>query len=197
MFPSIQYNDLILASASPRRHELLSLFGIPFRILPSAIEEDAQGTGSQRVLAIASMKCDDVYARAPESYVLSADTLVCIEDRVLGKPVDVHDATAMLRTLSGRWHEVHTGVCIRGPEGYTDAQIETTRVKFCPLSDGMIERYVKTGEPLDKAGAYAIQGISGMFISSIEGSPSNVMGLPLELLRRMLHNAGFHHLPHR
>ncbi len=181
---------LVLASGSPRRRELLSLFGIPFEIFPSSTEEQALGDGAARVLKIARDKCDDVVGRYPDRLVLAADTLVCVEDQILGKPKDAQDAQAMLRLLAGRWHEVHTGVCLRGPGGLLDARLDTTRVQFDPLTPDMIARYVQTGEPMDKAGAYAIQGISGIFISSIQGSPSNVMGLPLALVRAMLEAAG-------
>ncbi len=182
---------LLLASGSPRRRELLSLYGIPFTVLPSQAEERATGPGEQRVQKIAQDKCDEVADRSPDRYVLAADTLVCVEGHVLGKPKDPADALAMLALLSGKWHQVHTGVCLRGPNALRDVRVATTRVRFLPLSRAMMERYVKTGEPLDKAGAYAIQGISGIFIDSLEGSPSNVIGLPLALVGQMLENAGF------
>ena len=186
---------LVLASASPRRLELLSFFGIPFEVIPSAAEESAEGNGQEMVMAIAKAKCDDVFAGAKGSFVLSADTLVCVDGAALGKPKDEAEAISMLKRLSGCWHEVHTGVCLRGKDGFFSLQAETTRVAFAKLTDEMICRYVKTGEPMDKAGAYAIQGISGMFITRIDGSPSNVMGLPLEKVRTMLEKAGFSILP--
>ena len=182
---------LILASASPRRLELLSLFGIPFEAIPSAAEENAPGDGRQQVASIARAKCDEVAARFPHRFVLAADTLVCVDNLVLGKPKSEAEAQAMLQALSGRWHEVHTGVCLRGPGGYFHLQAETTRVEFDTLNAETIRRYVQTGEPMDKAGAYAIQGISGIFVTRIEGSPSNVIGLPLALVRTMLTDAGF------
>ena len=183
--------SLVLASASPRRHELLALYGIPFEVMPALAEENASGSGMDRVAGIARDKCDEVFAQAEDCYVLAADTLVCVDDSVLGKPVDAEDAARMLRMLGGRWHEVHTGVCLRGPGGFADLRVETTRVRFTPLREDIILQYVRTGEPMDKAGAYAIQGISGIFVSRIEGSPSNVIGLPLALVSQMLENAGF------
>ena len=182
---------LLLASASPRRRELLSLLGVPFQIVPSSAEEEATGQGRDQVAAIARLKCDDVFVRNPNGFVLAADTLVCVGESVLGKPDDPADTARMLRLLSGRWHEVHTGVCLRGPGGSTVSRVETTRVRFVPLSEEMIDRYIRTGEPVDKAGAYAIQGVGGIFISRIDGSPSNVMGLPLSAVSEMLADAGF------
>ncbi len=184
-------SSLVLASASPRRVELLSLFGIPFETIPAVGEELAKGEGRELVMAIAQGKCDEVFFKAQDRYVLAADTLVCVEGAALGKPKSAADAAAMLAQLSGRWHEVHTGCCLRGPNGYHELRAETTKVKFTPLSQDMIARYVHTGEPMDKAGAYAIQGMGGLFIERIEGSPSNVIGLPLSLVRQMLENVGF------
>jgi septum formation protein len=181
---------LILASASPRRRELLSFFGLPFEIVPSQGPEDALGAGREQVAKIARDKCGEVAALYPDRLVLAADTLVCVDDQILGKPKDALDAAAMLRLLSGRWHDVYTGVCLRGPGGLYDTRVEATRVEFVPLSGEIIDRYVATGEPMDKAGAYAIQGISGIFISRIDGSPSNVIGLPLSLVGEMLRDAG-------
>ena len=195
----LSYAPLILASASPRRVDLLSLFGIPFETVPSLAEETAEEApnveGSALAQSMARLKCDDVYSRFPERFVLAADTIVCVDDEALGKPKDPADAARMLQQLSGRWHEVHTGVCLRGPNGCHRLHVETTRVLFSALSADMIDRYVRTGESMGKAGAYAIQGISGMFIAKIEGSPSNVIGLPLHLVRSLLEDAGFSLLP--
>ncbi len=183
--------SLILASGSPRRRELIALLGIPVQIIPSQAEEAAAGSGREQVAAISRIKCDDVFRRHPDRFVLGADTLVCVGDHILGKPKDEADAARMLRLLSGGWHDVFTGVCLQGPRGCLDLRVENTRVRFVPLSDEMIARYIRTGEPMDKAGAYAIQGVSGIFISRIEGSPSNVIGLPLALVSEMLTAAGF------
>ena len=122
--------------------------------------------------------------------VLAADTLVCVKDLILGKPKDETDAMRMLSLLSGTWHEVHTGLCLIAPDGFMQLEADTTRVRFLPLDGDLIRRYVSTGEPMDKAGAYAIQGLAGTFVSRIEGSPSNVVGLPLGLLSQFLQRAG-------
>ncbi len=182
---------IILASQSPRRRELLGLYGIPFVVDPSqADEEHVQGTGAQRVQKLAQLKCAEVAARHPGRMVLAADTLVCVDDEILGKPKDEQDASRMLHLLSGRAHEVHTGVCLRLPDGRQLCGVDTTRVFFLPLSEQNIRRYIATGEPMDKAGAYGIQGRAGIFVSHIEGSPSNVIGLPLGLLTHFLTQAG-------
>lgn len=182
---------IILASQSPRRRELLGLYGIPFVVDPSqADEEHVQGTGAQRVQKLAQLKCAEVAARHPGRMVLAADTLVCVNDEILGKPKDEQDASRMLHLLSGRAHEVHTGVCLRLPDGRQLCGVETTRVFFLPLSEQSIRRYIATGESMDKAGAYGIQGRAGIFVSHIEGSPSNAIGLPLGLLTRFLTQAG-------
>ena len=182
---------IILASQSPRRRELLGLYGIPFVVDPSqADEEHVQGTGAQRVQKLAQLKCAEVAARHPGRMVLAADTLVCVDDEILGKPKDEQDASRMLHLLSGRAHEVHTGVCLRLPDGRELCGVETTRVFFLPLSEQSIRRYIATGESMDKAGAYGIQGRAGIFVSHIEGSPSNAIGLPLGLLTRFLTQAG-------
>ncbi len=181
---------LILASGSPRRRELLAYLGLPFAVVPSAVEENAAGSGPEQVAALAKMKGADVWARHPGLPVLSADTLVCLDDRVLGKPADGADARRMLSLLSGRWHEVHTGVCLRTPDGTLRERVETTRVLFRRLTPGEIARYVATGEPMDKAGAYAMQEIGGAFVERIEGSPTNVIGLPLAAVAQMLGDAG-------
>lgn len=190
MSASFFTQPIILASASPRRQELLSLYGIPFEIEPSFADEEATGPGLMQVKTLASRKCMDVAARHPSRYILAADTLVCVNGEVMGKPKDEADATHMLRALSGRGHEVYTGICLRCPDGRTLLDAETTKVHFLTLSEAMISAYVATGEPMDKAGAYAIQGKAGIFISHIEGSPSNVIGLPLGLLTQFFEQVG-------
>ena len=187
---------LILASQSPRRRELLSLYGIPFVVEPSQADEDhVTGTGRERVILLAQAKCAEVANRHPGRMVLAADTLVCVDNAVLGKPVDEADAARMLRLLSGRAHQVYTGVCLRLPDGREWCEADETHVTFMSLTDELIRRYVATGEPADKAGAYAIQGAAGVFISHIEGSPSNVIGLPLGLLTRFFQEAGVDFFP--
>ncbi len=122
--------------------------------------------------------------------MLAADTLVCLGDNCLGKPKNEADAAQMLRSLSGSWHDVYTGVCLLLPDGRQWLEYDGTRVHFQPLCEREIAAYIATGEPMDKAGAYAVQGIAGAFIDRVEGSVSNVIGLPLALTRRMLLQAG-------
>ena len=187
---------IILASQSPRRRELLSLYGLPFVVDPSQADEDhVTGSGAERVKALAQLKCREVAQRHPQSMVLAADTLVCVDDEILGKPKDEQDARHMLRLLSGRSHQVHTGLCLQLPDGRELLGVDTAQVHFMDLSDEMIARYVATGEPMDKAGSYAIQGMAGVFITQIEGSPSNVIGLPLGLLTQFLMEAGVDFFP--
>ena len=187
---------IILASQSPRRRELLSLYGLPFVVDPSQADEDhVTGSCAERVKALAQLKCREVAQRHPQSMVLAADTLVCVDDEILGKPKDEQDARRMLRLLSGRSHQVHTGLCLQLPDGRELLGVDTAQVHFMDLSDEMIARYVATGEPMDKAGSYAIQGMAGVFITQIEGSPSNVIGLPLGLLTQFLMEAGVDFFP--
>ena len=176
---------MVLASASPRRQELLGFYGIPFQVVPSGADENASGTGREQVQLLARRKCEDVAQRCPGRLVLAADTLVCVQDQVLGKPQDEADALRMLRLLSGREHQVHTGVCLICPDGRMLEEVATTKVTFLSVDDELLSRYIATGEPMDKAGAYAIQGRAGAFIKSIEGSPTNVIGLPLEVLTEL------------
>ena len=187
---------IILASQSPRRRELLSFYGVDFIVDPAlADEEHVEGTGAERVKKLAQAKCAEVAARHPGRYVLAADTLVCVEDEILGKPKDEADARRMLHMLSARAHEVHTGVCLRLPDGRELCGVDTTQVHFMPMTDEMIDRYIATKEPMDKAGAYGIQSTAGIFISHIEGSASNVIGLPLGLVTRFFKEAGIEILP--
>ena len=182
---------LVLASASPRRLELVSLLGIPFEVIPSRAEEnDVTGSGKERVRVLARRKGEEVAARLPGRTVLAADTLVCVENEVLGKPVDEADAARMIRLLSGRSHWVYTGVCLLLPDGTVREEVCGTKVCFAELDEDEILRYAASGEPLDKAGAYAVQGRAGAFVRSIHGSPTNVIGLPLETVARMLREAG-------
>ena len=185
---------VILASASPRRQELLGYYGIPFEVVPSGAEEDATGSGEEQVRQLARRKCEDVAARYPDRLVLAADTLVCADDAVLGKPADEEDALRMLKLLSGREHQVHTGICLRCPDGQYIERVATTQVTFLPVGEELLRRYIATGEPMDKAGAYALQGIAGLWIEEIRGSHTNVIGLPLTLTRRLLEQCGLYPL---
>ncbi len=192
---------LVLASASPRRQELLRNAGISFVVEAADIDETPLEGESAGVCAerLAREKALAVWRKRPQDVVLGADTVVVVDGRILGKPADGEDAARMLRMLSGRVHEVITGVCVVGavkspllaePARSGAPQIrvgsETTQVTMSEISDDEIREYVATGEPMDKAGAYAIQGGASRWILRIEGDYSNVVGLPVELVRRML-----------
>ncbi len=196
---------LILASASPRRQELLRNAGIPFRVQPADIDESPRvGEGAQECAErLAREKALAVFQAHPQSYVLGADTIVVVDDTILGKPRDANDAAQMLRLLSGRTHAVITGVCVVGPDAVgsvvscqllvasrTETASETTLVTFCEISESEIRDYVATGEPMDKAGAYGIQGIASRWIPRIEGDYSNVVGLPVARVYAMLRERG-------
>ncbi|MBR2053400.1 MAG: septum formation inhibitor Maf [Clostridia bacterium] len=179
---------MILASASPRRKELLTSMGVPFEIITADTEEAALGDPRAVVMQNARLKAAAVHKDHPSRMILGADTVVSIDGQVLGKPRDEEDAFRMLRSLSGRQHKVYTGVCLIF-NGKADVRCDETDVYFAPLSDDEIRRYIATGEPMDKAGAYAIQGIAGMYVEKINGSFSNVIGLPTALVRAMLQAA--------
>lgn len=184
--------DVILASASPRRRELLSLIFGEFRVIPSGFNESlvpAELAPPEHVLYSSLMKARDISASFPESLVIGADTIVVIDEAIQGKPRDAADATRMLRMLSGRTHQVYTGVAVI--QGETErAEVECTAVTFRELSDENISRYIASGEPMDKAGAYAIQGKGAVLIKSISGCYPNVVGLPLYTLSMMLAKFG-------
>ena len=181
---------LILASNSPRRRELLAQFISEFEVEPSRFEERGAGLPAyEAALANACGKARDVASRRADAAVLGADTVVSPDgQRVLGKPNDAADACAMLRALSGKEHIVCTGVCLIA-DGREQRDVVTTRVRFAPLSDDLIARYVASGLPMDKAGAYGIQD-GYPLVERYEGSYSNVVGLPVERLRAMLRAAG-------
>jgi septum formation protein len=179
---------LILASASPRRAELLRQAGVDFDVEPADVDETVRDgeTPADYVRRVASAKSAAVHGRRPgAAIVLGADTAVVVDGSILGKPRDDDDAAAMLRRLAGRTHEVLTGVSLRNDRTELDAVV-TTRVTFAPLSDGDVAAYVASGEGRDKAGAYAIQGLASRFIPSIEGSYSNVVGLPVATVAELL-----------
>ena len=184
---SLKDCSVVLASGSPRRKELLGTMLDDFDVFPSDIPEIAHGTPRQQVMQLARDKAEDVAKRHPDAVIIGADTLVAIGRHVLGKPQNEADAAAMLRRLSGRTHRVYTGVAVVNG-GRTHVQCGITRVRFETLSDDEIEGYVATGDPMDKAGAYGIQGIGGKFIRGIRGCYFNVMGLPLSIVYRMLKN---------
>lgn len=182
---------LILASASPRRRELLAGLGLPFSVVVSGLEERPwpREKPASYALRNAAEKARAVAALHPTSVVLAADTIVVLGDQILEKPADTAHATAMLRLLSGREHVVMTGVCVWRPlpGGFHEAADTVhTRVVFRALSEADIAAYVATGEPMDKAGAYAIQGGAAEFVERIDGPYDNVVGLPLDAVRRLL-----------
>ncbi|MBE5787342.1 MAG: septum formation inhibitor Maf [Clostridiales bacterium] len=183
----------ILASASPRRRELVGYMGIPFEVIVAEAEEIKAGGPEELVMENALRKARAVFRDHPGCIVLGADTIVYLNGRVLGKPRDEEEARAMLSQLSGAWHTVYTGVCVIS-DGGEDVRCDTSRVHFTPLDSETIAHYVRTGEPMDKAGAYALQGRGGMFVDRIEGSYSNVIGLPMAMARDMLRNAGIEKL---
>jgi septum formation protein len=184
--------ELILASSSPRRQELLREIGIPFQVHAANINED-QITGeapSAYALRLAREKAEAVAVQYPQSYVLGADTIVVVDGEVLGKPKDRGDAVRMLRLLSGRGHEVTTAVSLIAPGTLAETRACTTKVYFRELTEDEIQQYVVGGEPMDKAGSYAIQGGASRWTDRIEGEFSNVVGLPLSLVTDMLITIG-------
>ncbi|HBO70627.1 MAG TPA: septum formation protein Maf [Deltaproteobacteria bacterium] len=184
---------LILASSSPRRRELMRVIGVPFRVVPSRVEETSHAGEPFRnfVRRAAREKGEEVASRYPEAFVLAADTVVVVGNRMLGKPEDRADGARMLRLLQGREHRVHTAVCLlRRSTGYADEAVETTRVAFRSLTGQEIRAYLRTGESDDKAGAYAAQGRGNLLIERISGSYTNVVGLPMTRVLEMLQRTG-------
>lgn len=173
-------SELVLASASPRRREILETLGISFEVCPShAIEEVHQGEAPEALARrLARDKALEVSQRSADAFVLGADTIVVEGGAVLAKPRDDEEARAMIARLSGRWHEVITGVALAKDGGVLEDLAVITRVHMLPLDPARIARYVATGEGRDKAGAYAVQGIASGFCDRIEGSYTNVVGLP-------------------
>ena len=177
---------LVLASQSPRRREILRQAGIPFTVRAADVDESllAGESPADYVQRLAAAKAYAVEA-AEDEIVLGADTTVVIDGEILAKPADAADARRMLALLSGRRHEVLTGICLRNGEAAIRDCV-TTSVVFAPISDAEIDEYVASGEPMDKAGAYAIQGLASKFVARIEGDYFNVMGLPVALVYRRL-----------
>lgn len=206
-------NEVILASASPRRQELLHKIGLQFNVQPANVQEKMPDgiTPTSGVRLLAQAKAVDVAARYPQAIIIGADTVVVCDNRVLGKPADRQEAAQMLRLLSGRSHKVITGVAVVGPVNMAEEKVdsdkytikhisagaegansqvlvthEVTIVYFRELTNRQIAAYVATDEPLDKAGAYGIQGRAGLFVSRIEGCYFNVVGLPVSKVAQML-----------
>ncbi len=186
--------QLILASASPRRSELLERIGLQFQICPADVEEyNSPDDGpAQMVLHNAGLKADALASEFPDGLVLGSDTTVALDGIVLNKPVDLDDARAMLKQLSGRAHTVYTAIALRWQGGaLRDDFVEASQVRFKPLDDATIDAYFKVVDPLDKAGAYGIQSGREMIIEAVEGSVENVMGLPIQALEARLLEPGF------
>jgi septum formation protein len=188
---------LVLASGSPRRRELLGALGIPFEVRSTDIDEtpDPDEVAEDLVRRLAVAKAEAGLVAAPERpiVVLAADTLVSVDGEVLGKPVDEADAARMLRLLSGSRHQVLTGVAVASSHGTAatlSVEVEVTHVHMAPWTDEQIAAYVASGEPMDKAGSYAIQEVGDRFVTRIEGSFDNVVGLPMDLTSRLLADAG-------
>ncbi len=181
---------MILASQSPRRRELLSLITEDFRIIPAKGEEVLpEGISpEQAVILLSRQKAEEIYKEYKEEIIIASDTVVAIDGKILGKPVSEQNAAEMLRMLSGRTHSVYTGVCVIDERGEQYCFAEETTVEFWELSEQLISDYVASSEPMDKAGAYGIQGRGALLVKRINGCYYNVMGLPVGRLMRVLEN---------
>lgn len=178
---------IILASASPRRRELLARMGYDFICDVPDVDENVEGHADEVVRTLAIRKARAVAERHKKGIVIASDTLVSLDGKGLGKPEDEEDAKRMLRSLSGREHEVFTGVCLIDAEtGREEARVARTGVTFRDLTEKDIDDYVATGEPMDKAGAYGIQGGAGKFVTGLDGTFENVMGFPVDVAGDML-----------
>jgi septum formation protein len=182
---------LVLASSSPRRHQLLHYLGVPFSIDPSSIDETAfrDAAPPDVALLLARLKAIDVARRHPDAVIIGADTLVDFQGRILNKPVDAADAMCMLHALTGNTHQVHSGIAVWSA-GRVSSRMVSTSVTMRPATDDELAAYVSGGEPLDKAGAYGAQGEGATFIARVDGSYLAVVGLPLLALRELLLDAG-------
>ena len=179
----IDLPKLVLASGSPRRAEILTAVGWNFEKQVADVDETERSNEDPHayVLRLAEEKSATVAAARPESIVLGADTTVVIDSRIIGKPLDLDDARRMLRMLSGKWHEVLTGIAVTAL-GETRSAVQRTRVKFASMSEAEVNFLAELGDPLDKAGAYAVQAQAALFIEGIEGDYWNVVGLPVRLV---------------
>jgi septum formation protein len=184
--------DVVLASSSPRRRELLGRLGLTFQIVVPDVDETALPgeRPDDHVRRLAADKARTVADRAPGAVVLAADTIVVLDGDILGKPVDGADACRLLGRLAGRTHMVYTGVAVVSGQGRLHAAVVNSAVTISQLSPEEIAKYVATGEPLDKAGAYAVQGGGGRFVTTVAGSLTNVIGLPLQETHSLLTEAG-------
>lgn len=178
--------NLVLASSSPRRRELLAMAGYRFVVDSPDVDETCHLPPAEAVVEIARRKAAACQSHHPGDVILAADTMVVLDGKALGKPVSESDAIDMLRRLSGREHLAMTGVCLMNGPACTKVLLSETRVVFEPMTESEIRWYVSTGEPMDKAGAYALQGIAAQWISAVHGSHTNVIGLPLAQVRGLL-----------
>ncbi len=185
---------LVLASASPRRQALLAGQGLHFEVVPSALKEPAPEAGeipADYAARMARIKGEDIASRHPGKVILSADTIVVQDRNILGKPRDRAEAMAMLASLSGGWHEVVTGFCVlRDEDGLAVCRTVSTRVHMALNPHDMLAAYIATGEPMDKAGAYGIQGVGAFLVDEVQGSYTNVVGLPLRSVLNILLEIG-------
>ena len=191
--PFTATSPIVLASGSPRRREMLSDLGLDFTVQPSTIEEpppDSNEEPRDYVLRMAEMKTSDVAERHKGLTVLGADTIVVLDNRIMGKPKSKLDALEMLSALSGQTHQVITGFCLIMPDGSRFTKAVSTDVDMRDSTEGELMAYIETGEPMDKAGAYAIQGIGTFLVTAIRGSYTNVVGLPLARVLETLLSLG-------
>ncbi len=183
---------LILASGSPRRRELLARMGYTFETCSPDVDEHVSGHARDIVRTLAQRKARAAVAHYESGVIIASDTLVSLDGAPLGKPADAAEARAMLRALSDREHEVFTGVCLLdAATGRESVRVARTGVRFRAITDAEIDGYIATGEPMDKAGAYAIQGGAGRFVEALDGSFENVMGFPVDDVREMLADFGY------
>ena len=188
LFEDVLKTKLVLASRSPRRAEILSAVGWPFEMVAANIDESlfVSEAAVPYVRRLAQTKAEAVANNLTSGLVLGADTVVLIDEKILGQPKDAEDARRMLKLLSGRWHEVLTAVAlVRAEEGQVVAGHEKTRVRFAEMSAAEIDWYVATREPMDKAGAYAVQGRAALFVEEIQGDYFNIVGLPVRLVYKL------------
>jgi septum formation protein len=187
-------SNIILASASPRRHDILARLGINFTAIASNVDErpHVDESPGDYIIRIARSKVVDVARKYESGLVIGADTVVVLDSKILGKPIDDEDARQMLFSLAGRWHAVMTGVAMYDTATKREVvDFEKTLVRFAPLTDAEIDWYLATGEHKDKAGAYGIQGCAGLFIEEIAGNYHNVVGLPIPLVYRLANRLGY------